>query len=148
MIGVPLQVSYPDCKVRGANMGPTWVLSAPDGLYVGPMNLAIRYMPVFVLCEGTAFRSVEQRCPKTTLSCTCCSQWVRGQSIKVAVTCRNYFWCDILISTDRDRLTALQSRTANGNWGKTLTSATTLGAFPQTSRGGSGWYLSAQKMNI
>ena len=21
----------PDCKVQGANMGPTWVLSAPDG---------------------------------------------------------------------------------------------------------------------
>ena len=25
-----------------ANMGPTWVLSAPDGPHVGPMNLAIR----------------------------------------------------------------------------------------------------------
>ena len=23
-------------------MGPTWVLSAPDGPHVGPMNLAIR----------------------------------------------------------------------------------------------------------
>ena len=32
----------PDSKVRGANMGPTWVLSAPDGPHVGPMNLAIR----------------------------------------------------------------------------------------------------------
>ena len=32
----------PDSKVHGANMGPTWVLSAPDGLHVGPMNLAIR----------------------------------------------------------------------------------------------------------
>ena len=29
-------------KVHGANMGPTWVLSAPDGPHVGPMNLAIR----------------------------------------------------------------------------------------------------------
>ena len=27
---------------NGANMGPTWVLSAPDGPHVGPMNLAIR----------------------------------------------------------------------------------------------------------
>ena len=27
---------------HGANMGPTWVLSAPDGPHVGPMNLAIR----------------------------------------------------------------------------------------------------------
>ena len=33
---------YPDSKVHGANMGPTWVLSAPDGPYVGPMYLAIR----------------------------------------------------------------------------------------------------------
>ena len=32
----------PDSKVHGANMGRTWVLSAPDGLQVGPMNLAIR----------------------------------------------------------------------------------------------------------
>ena len=32
----------PDSKVHGANMGPTWVLSAPYGPHVGPMNLAIR----------------------------------------------------------------------------------------------------------
>ena len=32
----------PDSNVHGANMGPTWVLSAPDGPHVGPMNLAIR----------------------------------------------------------------------------------------------------------
>ena len=32
----------PDNKVHGANMGPTWVLSAPGGPHVGPMNLAIR----------------------------------------------------------------------------------------------------------
>ena len=34
----------PDSKVHGANMGPTWVLSDPDGPHVGPMNLAIREM--------------------------------------------------------------------------------------------------------
>ena len=34
----------PDSKVHGANMGLTWVLSAPDGPHVGPMNLAIRAM--------------------------------------------------------------------------------------------------------
>ena len=32
----------PNSKVHGANMGPTWVLSAPDGPHVGPTNLAIR----------------------------------------------------------------------------------------------------------
>ena len=34
----------PDSKVHGANMGPTWVLSAPDGPHVGPMNFVIRDM--------------------------------------------------------------------------------------------------------
>ena len=33
---------FPESKVHGANMGPTWVLSAPDGPQVDPMNLAIR----------------------------------------------------------------------------------------------------------
>ena len=28
----------PDSKVHGANMGPTWALSALDGLHIGPMN--------------------------------------------------------------------------------------------------------------
>ena len=31
----------PDSKVHGANKGPTWVLSAPDGPHDGPVNLAI-----------------------------------------------------------------------------------------------------------
>ena len=35
---------YPYSKIHGANMGPTWVLSAPDGPHVGPMNLAIRVL--------------------------------------------------------------------------------------------------------
>ena len=38
------QFYYPDSKVHGANMGPTWALSAPVGPNVGPMNLAIRVM--------------------------------------------------------------------------------------------------------
>ena len=42
--------SLPDSKVHGANMGPTWVLSAPDGPHMGPMDLAIRavfFLPWF-----------------------------------------------------------------------------------------------------
>ena len=31
----------PNNKVHGANMGPTWVLLAPDGPHGDPMNLAI-----------------------------------------------------------------------------------------------------------
>ena len=34
--------AWPHGKIHGANMGPTWVLSAPDGPHVGPMSLAIR----------------------------------------------------------------------------------------------------------
>ena len=30
-----LKIPYPDSNVHGANMGPTWVLSAPDGPHVG-----------------------------------------------------------------------------------------------------------------
>ena len=37
--------TYPDSKVHGTNMGPTWVLSAPDRPHVGPINLAIRVQP-------------------------------------------------------------------------------------------------------
>ena len=32
----------PDSKGHGANMGPTWVLSAPGGPHVSPINLSIR----------------------------------------------------------------------------------------------------------
>ena len=31
----------PDSKIHGANMGPIWVLSAPYGSHVGPMDFAI-----------------------------------------------------------------------------------------------------------
>ena len=37
--------AVPDSKVHGVNMGHTWVMSAPDGPNVGPMNLAIRGVP-------------------------------------------------------------------------------------------------------
>ena len=36
---------FSESKVHGVNIGPTWVLSAPDGPHVCPMNLAIRVLP-------------------------------------------------------------------------------------------------------
>ena len=36
--------SLPDSKVHVVHMGPTWVLSAPDGPHVGSMNHAIRVL--------------------------------------------------------------------------------------------------------
>ena len=49
---------YPDSKVHGANMGPTWVLSAPDGPHVGPMNPAIRVLAVFPKFNSERFISI------------------------------------------------------------------------------------------
>ena len=34
--------AVPDSKIHGVNMGPIWVLSAPDGPHVDPMNFAVR----------------------------------------------------------------------------------------------------------
>ena len=42
--GSSRMANCPDSKVHGANIGPTWVLSAPDGPHVRPMNLAIRVL--------------------------------------------------------------------------------------------------------
>ena len=42
---------YSDSKVHGANMGPTWVLSAPGGPHVGPINLAIRVVQIMDWCQ-------------------------------------------------------------------------------------------------
>ena len=39
---IPLTKDHPDSKVHVAHMGTTWILSAPGGSHVGPMNLAIR----------------------------------------------------------------------------------------------------------
>ena len=38
------RLAHPDSKVHGTNMGPTRVLSVPDGPHVGPMNLQGPYM--------------------------------------------------------------------------------------------------------
>ena len=46
--------------VHGVNMGTTWVLSAPNGPLVGPINLAIRVMttgPARNPCEASDFKA-------------------------------------------------------------------------------------------
>ena len=48
------QDNYPDSKVHGANMGPTWVLSASDGPHVGPMSLSIIVIMFIVWSESLA----------------------------------------------------------------------------------------------
>ena len=44
----------PDSKVPGANMGPTWVLSAPDGPHDGPWTLLSGMSYFNVFCHGLA----------------------------------------------------------------------------------------------
>ena len=79
---IALVAPSPNSKVSGANMGPTWALSAPDGPHVDPMNLAIRdyvnryiyiiYMCVcafsvfFLLDPGVAHADVGRYCRKYT----------------------------------------------------------------------------------
>ena len=64
--------SHPESKVNGANMGTTWLLSAPDGPHVGPMNLAIRagytisccykYVCAWTDCDVTVCRALLTPC--------------------------------------------------------------------------------------
>ena len=42
-----------DSKLHGVSMGPTWVPSAPDGPHVGPMNFAIRGVPIVRILHFT-----------------------------------------------------------------------------------------------
>ena len=51
-------ICNPDSQVPGANMGSTWVLSAPDGPHVGPRNLVIRDLTHSNLNDGCPFRWV------------------------------------------------------------------------------------------
>ena len=67
---------YPDIKIHGTNMGPTWFLWASDGPHVGPMNLTIRvanelkdlYCPVVFSCDQAALQMVFSVCLSVCLS--------------------------------------------------------------------------------
>ena len=57
------QCTFPNSKVHGANMGPTWVLSAPDGPHVGLMILAIWV----VLRDGIGLSNLSNEKPDIVL---------------------------------------------------------------------------------
>ena len=59
-------IGYPDSKVHVAHMGPTWVLSAPGGPHVGPMNLAIRV----VWYRNVSVKQARQNTTLTQHSCS------------------------------------------------------------------------------
>ena len=74
--------AFLDNKVHEANMGPTWVLSAPDGPQVGPMNLAIRV--VYDPPEGTFLKEFFWPC-KLDDPCHIC--WLRYRSRSIDCGC-------------------------------------------------------------
>ena len=63
----PKSIAHPDSKVHGANMGPPWVLSAPEGPHVGPMNLAIRAVfpgdPQDLSCQWSQLSRLDRQSP-------------------------------------------------------------------------------------
>ena len=68
-------------------MGPTWVLSAPDGPHVGPMNLAIRGIYLTTRGNDSLLRTCQQ-CYITNASqrgykgCNWQHQWVRSTCVQ------------------------------------------------------------------
>ena len=58
---------FPDSKVHGANMGPTWVLAAPGGPHFGPMILAIREL--LGIWHGLSFTNTSKPSPLTRAVC-------------------------------------------------------------------------------
>ena len=84
--------TFPDSKVHGANMGPTWVLSAPDGPHVGRMNLVIRVAIRYCLPDSTA-TPVESGVEALT------AFWIGQQTFGV-----HFKWtlCDNRITTSQD----------------------------------------------
>ena len=69
--------TYPDSKVCVANMGPTWVLAAPGGPHVGPMNFAIR-LPAMMHISCGALYLETWLCPCTGVyACLSLLRWFR-----------------------------------------------------------------------
>ena len=64
MACVSQELVHSDSKVHGANMGPNWVLSAPDGPHVGPMNFAIWDMYIAVRGVSNEYALLLIYCPK------------------------------------------------------------------------------------
>ena len=56
------QNAYPESKVDGSNMGPTWVLSAPSGPHVDLMKLTIRVCSH--ISVGTCIRAFNKLRPR------------------------------------------------------------------------------------
>ena len=80
----------PDSKVHGTNMGPTWVLSAPDGPHVGLMNLAIRevfWMRTTKFTQTLTWYSISQEiCTRFFFAVLCCGYTLTDFPISIRLT--------------------------------------------------------------
>ena len=105
----PSLQSILDSKAHGANMGPTWVLSAPDGPHVGPMNLAIGdillclhstivhvWMHVMICVEANFPPASLRICPLPSWACV--NMYI--ENIIKSYLCSQYCacWCPSTIS--------------------------------------------------
>ena len=64
-IDLNINLPYPDSKVYGANMGPTWGWQDPDGPHVGHANLAIWVAILTILANLISFSSFIDICLAT-----------------------------------------------------------------------------------
>ena len=63
----PLEQSFPDSKVHGDNIGPTWVLLAPGRPDVGPINLVIRVCKTVCQFANMTCRRIRSKYTDTKL---------------------------------------------------------------------------------
>ena len=81
--------NVPDNNVHGANMGPTWILSAPDGPHVGPINRAIggHFHLFYIVCCNWKLNRLTRDVPFTPWNsyeiCTRLTHWPLGYFNKI-----------------------------------------------------------------
>ena len=85
--------TFPDSKVHVANIGPTWVLSAPGGPHVCPMNLAIRVtIQINTAKLSSRFQVVRRNYSKWFIKCriNCDWSWVYTTSLFLKLSYSRY----------------------------------------------------------
>ena len=77
---------YPDSKVHVAHKGPTWVLLAPGGPHVGPMNLALRVYKLWNQFTKR-FMSSNSQSYQTGVNSTYSNDEIRSHITIIHLTC-------------------------------------------------------------
>ena len=80
------KVRIPDNKVHGANMGPTWVLSAPDGPHVSLSGMVVKYIDILM------YISVSDNLFTCVLMCDSQAQRQSSDCPNIGVKPQEYPW--------------------------------------------------------